>query len=128
MPSYHQPFQQFSSFLNFPEMFRQSWTKNRHAKLRSDRNKIVRTLYETMALIKMFPTNDDYVKVCKSLILKYPFLKDKEGNGYHTWHMSLKRKFKYERVPLVDDEEVRRMKLKFGHHIKPLQQEENTSK
>ncbi|XP_037318604.2 sterile alpha motif domain-containing protein 3-like [Pungitius pungitius] len=81
-----------------------------------------------MALIKMFPTNDDYVKVCKALILKYPFLKDKEGNGYHTWHMSLKRKFKYERVPLIDDEEVRRMKLKFGHHKKPLQHEENTSK
>ncbi|CAM4462611.1 unnamed protein product [Leuciscus chuanchicus] len=95
---------------------------------RSDHNKIIRTLYETMALIKMFPTNDDYVKVCKALILKYPFLKDKEGNGYHTWHMSLKRKFKYERVPLVDDEEVRRMKQKFGHHTKPLQQEENTSK
>ncbi|XP_039658053.1 sterile alpha motif domain-containing protein 3-like [Perca fluviatilis] len=95
---------------------------------RSDHNKIIRTLYETMALIKMFPTNDDYVKVCKALILKYPFLKDKEGNGYHTWHMSLKRKFKYERVPLIDDEEVRRMKLKFGHHKKPLQHEENTSK
>lgn len=42
--------------------------------------------------------------------------------------MSLKRKFKYERVPLIDDEEVRRMKLKFGHHKKPLQHEENTSK
>ncbi|XP_028452701.1 sterile alpha motif domain-containing protein 3 [Perca flavescens] len=81
-----------------------------------------------MALIKMFPTNDDYVKVCKALILKYPFLKDKEGNGYHTWHMSLKRKFKYERLPLIDDEEVRRMKLKFGHHKKPLQHKENTSK
>ncbi|XP_056606490.1 uncharacterized protein LOC130424665 [Triplophysa dalaica] len=49
---------------------------------RSDHNKIIRTLYETMALIKMFLTNDDYVKVCKALILKYPFLKDKEGNGY----------------------------------------------
>lgn len=42
--------------------------------------------------------------------------------------MSLKRKFKYERVPLVDDEEVRKMKQKFGHRRKPLQLEENTSK
>lgn len=32
-----------------------------------------------------FSTNDDYVKVCKALILKYPFLKDKEGNGYVSW-------------------------------------------
>lgn len=32
----------------------------------------------------------------------------------HTWHMSLRRKFKSERAPLVDSEAVRRCKEKFG--------------
>ncbi|XP_039472040.1 uncharacterized protein LOC120441381 [Oreochromis aureus] len=32
----------------------------------------------------------------------------------HTWHMSLRRKFKSERAPLVDSEAVRHCKEKFG--------------
>ncbi|XP_047235220.1 uncharacterized protein LOC124876465 isoform X1 [Girardinichthys multiradiatus] len=48
------------------------------------------------------------------LIVKYPFLRDLEGNGYHICHMSLKRKFKFERAPLIDNDEVRRSKEKFG--------------
>ncbi|KTG05377.1 hypothetical protein cypCar_00029085 [Cyprinus carpio] len=63
----------------------------------------------------MYPTNAEYVQVAKALIVKYPFLKDLEGNGYHTWHQSLKRKFKAERAPLVHDDEVRKSKEKFGH-------------
>ncbi|RXN32351.1 sterile alpha motif domain-containing 3-like isoform X2 [Labeo rohita] len=54
----------------------------------------------------MYPTNAEYVQVAKALIVKYPFLKDLEGNGYHTWHQSLKRKFKTERSPLVHDDEL----------------------
>ncbi|XP_046692711.1 uncharacterized protein LOC124377327 [Silurus meridionalis] len=84
----------------------------------SDRIKIIRTLYESMAQYSMYPTNEEYVQVAKALILRYPFLKDKEGNGYHTWHMSLKRKFKFERTPLADVEEVKRLKQKFGHSKK----------
>ncbi|KAJ8346572.1 hypothetical protein SKAU_G00279730 [Synaphobranchus kaupii] len=53
------------------------------------RNKIIRVLYEMMAEYTMYPTNAEYVQVAKALIVKYPFLKDMEGNGYHTWHMSL---------------------------------------
>ncbi|XP_034027535.1 sterile alpha motif domain-containing protein 3-like [Thalassophryne amazonica] len=49
------------------------------------------------------------------LIVKYPFLKDIEGNGYHTWHASLKNKFKMEREPLVQCDEVQQFKRKFGH-------------
>ncbi|RXN24635.1 sterile alpha motif domain-containing 3-like isoform X2 [Labeo rohita] len=30
----------------------------------------------------MYPTNAEYVQVAKALIVKYPFLKDLEGNGY----------------------------------------------
>nr|XP_046256444.1 sterile alpha motif domain-containing protein 3-like isoform X1 [Scatophagus argus] len=68
-----------------------------------------------MAQYTMYPSGEDYVKVAKALVTKYPFLKDIEGNGYHTWHMSLKRKFKTERSPLVDEEEVKQFKAKFGH-------------
>ncbi|XP_060716644.1 uncharacterized protein LOC132839597 [Tachysurus vachellii] len=78
-------------------------------------NKIIRTLYEMMAEYTLYPTNAEYIQVAKALIVKYPFLRDKEGNGYHTWHMSLKRKFKAERAPLVSDSEVRKLKEKFGH-------------
>ncbi|GAA6072917.1 uncharacterized protein LOC121180247 isoform X1 [Tachysurus ichikawai] len=66
------------------------------------------------------PTNILCIQLMQSifklpLIVKYPFLRDKEGNGYHTWHMSLKREFKAERAPLVSDSEVRKLKEKFGH-------------
>ncbi|XP_030292943.1 sterile alpha motif domain-containing protein 3 isoform X2 [Sparus aurata] len=79
------------------------------------RNKIIRVLYEMMAEYTLYPTNAEYVQVSKALIVKYPFLRDVAGNGYHTWHMSLKRKFKAERAPLVSDNEVKRLKDKFGH-------------
>lgn len=125
----------------------------------SDRNKIIRTLYKSMAQYKMYfslpipvliayipfyttfnatlmclkyfcryPTTEEYVQVAKALTLRYPFLKDKEGNGYHTWHMSLKRKFKFERTPLAEVEEVKRLKQKFGHSKKSLQPEESSCK
>ncbi|XP_057190414.1 uncharacterized protein LOC130554643 [Triplophysa rosa] len=45
-------------------------------------NKIIRVLYEMMAEYTMYPTNAEYVKVAKAVIVKYPFLKDNEGNGY----------------------------------------------
>ncbi|XP_049430059.1 uncharacterized protein LOC125887354 [Epinephelus fuscoguttatus] len=79
------------------------------------RNKIIRVLYEMMAEYTLYPTNAEYIQVAKALIMKYPFLRDMEGNGYHTWHMSLKRKFKAERAPLLSDSEVRKLKEKFGH-------------
>ncbi|XP_051946711.1 sterile alpha motif domain-containing protein 3-like isoform X2 [Xyrauchen texanus] len=80
-----------------------------------DRHIMIRVLYEAVALYTMYPTTSEYVQVVKILIAKYPFLKDLEGNGYHTWHMSLRRKFKWERAPLVDNSEVRGSKEKFGH-------------
>ncbi|KAF7688560.1 hypothetical protein HF521_013367 [Silurus meridionalis] len=46
------------------------------------RNKIIRTLYEMMAEYTLYPTNAEYIQVAKALIVKYPFLRDKEGNGY----------------------------------------------
>ncbi|RXN05344.1 sterile alpha motif domain-containing 3-like isoform X1 [Labeo rohita] len=70
---------------------------------------------QSSSAIPRYPTTSEYVQVVKMLIVKYPFLKDLEGNGYHTWHMSLRRKFKWERAPLVDNSEVRGSKEKFGH-------------
>ncbi|XP_056608380.1 sterile alpha motif domain-containing protein 3-like isoform X2 [Triplophysa dalaica] len=46
------------------------------------RHKIIRVLYEIMAEYTMYPTNAEYIQVAKALIVKYPFLRDKEGNGY----------------------------------------------
>ncbi|XP_040893379.1 uncharacterized protein LOC121181521 isoform X3 [Toxotes jaculatrix] len=46
------------------------------------RNKIIRVLYEMMAEHTLYPTNAEYIQVAKALILKYPFLRDMEGNGY----------------------------------------------
>ncbi|KAG9273319.1 sterile alpha motif domain-containing protein 3-like isoform X1 [Astyanax mexicanus] len=79
-----------------------------------------------MAQYTLYPSNCDYVNVAKALILKFPFLRDVEGNGYHTWHMSLKRKFKSERAPLVSDEEVKRFKERFGHGVKRHKPAETT--
>ncbi|XP_051253923.1 sterile alpha motif domain-containing protein 3-like isoform X2 [Dicentrarchus labrax] len=84
-------------------------------KLSRDRHRIIRVLHEAIIEYTMYPTNAEYVQVVKALIVKYPVLKDLEGNGYHTWHQSLKRKFKAERAPLVHEDEVRRSKEKFGH-------------
>ncbi|KAK1878025.1 Sterile alpha motif domain containing protein 3 [Dissostichus eleginoides] len=94
-------------------------------KVSTDRHKIVRILHETMAQYTMYPTNSEYIKVAKALIFRYPFLKDMEGNGYSTWHMSLKRQFKAERTLLVHHEVVRNMKQKFGHHRSPQAPENN---
>ncbi|XDV12387.1 hypothetical protein PO909_001081, partial [Leuciscus waleckii] len=87
-------------------------------KISTYRHKIVRVLHETMAQHTLYPSNSDYVCAVKALISKYPFLRDAEGNGYHTWHMSLKRKFKTERSPLVNEEEVKKIKMKYGHNVK----------
>ncbi|KAK6471261.1 hypothetical protein HHUSO_G29583, partial [Huso huso] len=34
-----------------------------------------------------YPSNSQYVQVTKALITKYPFLRDKEGNGYVSMHV-----------------------------------------
>ncbi|KAJ4942412.1 hypothetical protein JOQ06_012278 [Pogonophryne albipinna] len=80
-----------------------------------DRHRTIRVLHEAIIEYTMYPTNTEYVQVVQALIMKYPFLKDLGGNGYHTWHQSLKRKFKAERAPLIHEDEVKRSKEKFGH-------------
>ncbi|KAK1894241.1 Sterile alpha motif domain containing protein 3 [Dissostichus eleginoides] len=96
-------------------------------KVSTDRHKIVRILHETMAQYTMYPTNSEYIKVAKALIFRYPFLKDMEGNGYNTWHMSLKRRFKAERTPLVHHEVVRNMKQKRSSDIISVSGEDESS-
>ncbi|KAA0702474.1 hypothetical protein E1301_Tti018962 [Triplophysa tibetana] len=101
-----------SPFHPFLEIFRPSLMTKNHARspLRTDTE-----FHEAMIEHTMYPTNAEYVQVAKELIVKYPFLKDLEGNGYHTWHQSLKRKFKSDRAPLIHEDEVRKRKEKFGH-------------
>ncbi|XP_031135180.1 uncharacterized protein LOC116035926 [Sander lucioperca] len=91
------------------------------------RNKIIGTLYDMVSRCTMYPTNSDYVQVVKALIVKYPFLRDVHGNGYHTWHSQLKRKFKTERAPLINNEEVKRVKEKFRQARSLKTPEESTS-
>ncbi|XP_039899107.1 sterile alpha motif domain-containing protein 3-like isoform X2 [Simochromis diagramma] len=47
-----------------------------------DRHTIIRVPYEAVAQYTMYPTNSEYVQAVKTLVTKYPFLKDREGNGY----------------------------------------------
>ncbi|XP_076745707.1 sterile alpha motif domain-containing protein 3-like isoform X2 [Maylandia zebra] len=91
------------------------------------RNKIIGTLYEMLSQYTMYPTHSDYIQVIKALIVKYPFLRDVHGNGYDTWHSQLKRKFKAERAPLISNEEVNRVKEKFGRTQKHRTTEESSS-
>lgn len=77
----------------------------------SDRNKIIRTLYESVAQYKMYLTTEEYVQVAKALTLS-------------TLGTSLKRKFKFERTPLADVEEVKRL----WSFKKSLQPEESSCK
>ncbi|XP_026013313.1 uncharacterized protein LOC113015528 [Astatotilapia calliptera] len=73
-----------------------------------------------------YPTHSDYIQVIKALIVKYS-LRDVHGNGYDTWHSQLKRKFKAERAPLISNEEVNRVKEKFGRTQKHRTTEESSS-
>nr|XP_040047866.1 uncharacterized protein LOC120828380 isoform X2 [Gasterosteus aculeatus aculeatus] len=91
------------------------------------RNKIIGNLYDMLSQCTMYPTNSDYVQIVKALIGKYPFLRDVHGNGYHTWHSQLKRKFKTERAPLINNEEVKRVKEKFRQARSLKTPEESTS-
>ncbi|KAI4819565.1 hypothetical protein KUCAC02_004807 [Chaenocephalus aceratus] len=47
-----------------------------------DRHRIIRVLHEAIIEYTMYPTNTEYVQVVQALIMKYPFLKDLERNGY----------------------------------------------
>ncbi|KAL3980313.1 C-C chemokine receptor type 5 [Sarotherodon galilaeus] len=77
------------------------------------RNKIIGTLYEMLSQYTMYPTHSDYIQVIKALI--------------DTWHSQLKRKFKAERAPLISNEEVNRVKEKFGRTQKHRTTEESSS-
>uniref|UniRef100_A0A667X901 Uncharacterized protein n=1 Tax=Myripristis murdjan TaxID=586833 RepID=A0A667X901_9TELE len=79
------------------------------------RNKIIRVLYEMMAEYTLYPTNAEYVQVSKALIVKYPFLRDVAGNGYVSFFCFCFLIIAVSRAPLVSDNEVRRLKDKFGH-------------
>lgn len=83
-------------------------------KMSKYRHRIVRVLHEALLEYTMYPTNPEYVQVVKALNLKYPFLADLGGNGYSTWHQSLKRKIKLERAPLIHEDKVKKSKEKFG--------------
>ena len=48
----------------------------------SARNEIISAIAIPLYQLTTYPTSDEYTSICKSLIEKYPVLKDSCGNGY----------------------------------------------
>ncbi|KAK7128178.1 hypothetical protein R3I94_008812 [Phoxinus phoxinus] len=67
-----------------------------------------------MSSYTWYPTSEQYNRVCSALVTKYQFLRDRTGKGYESWHEILKNKFKKERSPLVDIEEINKVRSRFG--------------
>nr|XP_055063318.1 sterile alpha motif domain-containing protein 3-like isoform X4 [Misgurnus anguillicaudatus] len=78
------------------------------------RSKIIQALFDQMCAYTWYPTSDQYNKVCLSLVTKYQFLRDKTGRGYESWHEMLKNKFKKERLPLVEVNEIKEVRCRFS--------------
>ncbi|XP_067219167.1 sterile alpha motif domain-containing protein 3-like [Chanodichthys erythropterus] len=78
------------------------------------RSKVIQTLFDQMCTYTWYPTSEQYNKVCSALVAKYQFLRDRTGRGYESWHEVLKNKFKKERSPLVDIEEINSIRSRFS--------------
>ncbi|KAK6488871.1 hypothetical protein HHUSO_G7826, partial [Huso huso] len=74
---------------------------------------LVQALFDHLFHITMYPSHKQYVLLLSSLVMNYPFLREKIGSGYDALHESLRNKFKKERRPLVDIAEVNKMREKF---------------
>ncbi|XP_063343376.2 uncharacterized protein LOC134636998 [Pelmatolapia mariae] len=62
----------------------------------------------------MYPSHVQYVELLRTVLLSFPFLKESYGSGYDALHESLRNKFKKERRPLVDVEEIEKMRQKYS--------------
>ncbi|XP_048117251.1 uncharacterized protein LOC125306119 [Alosa alosa] len=62
----------------------------------------------------MYPSHTQYVLTLRSTLIRFPFLREKYGSGYDALLESLRNKFKKERRPLVNLEEVFKMKEKYS--------------
>ncbi|XP_071353416.1 uncharacterized protein, partial [Trachinotus anak] len=59
-------------------------------------------------------THTQYVDLMRTLLMQYPFLREKCGSGYDALLESLHNKFKKERIPLISNSEVAKMRKRFS--------------
>nr|XP_055065245.1 uncharacterized protein LOC129447505 [Misgurnus anguillicaudatus] len=78
------------------------------------RTVLIQSLFEHLSVRTMYPSHQQYVESLSALITAFPCLKENFGSGYDGLLESLKNKFKKERLPLIYNEEVEKMKAKFG--------------
>ncbi|XP_041936619.1 uncharacterized protein LOC121698513 [Alosa sapidissima] len=66
------------------------------------RSQIIQVLFDSICLYTWYPSSKQYNGICGALVTKYPFLRDRTGQGYDSWLGMLKNKFKKERIPLTN--------------------------
>ncbi|KAL2089234.1 hypothetical protein ACEWY4_016133 [Coilia grayii] len=78
------------------------------------KNALIQALFDNLSQKTMYPSHNDYVLTLRSTLIRFPFLREKYGSGYDALLESLKNKFKKERKPLINLEEVSKMKEKYS--------------
>nr|XP_054588539.1 sterile alpha motif domain-containing protein 3-like [Nothobranchius furzeri] len=104
--------------LRFPQFLVRS-LNNKDPDLKSHqrnklKNALIQALYDTLSVQTMYPTHTQYVDLMRTLLMQYPFLREKYGSGYDALLESLRNKFKKERIPLISNSEVAKMRKKFS--------------
>ncbi|KAK9521455.1 hypothetical protein VZT92_021259 [Zoarces viviparus] len=84
-----------------------------HAKNRI-KTMLIQALFDHLSQDTMYPSHIQYVDLLKSVLLNFPFLKESYGSGYDALHESLRNKFKKERKPLVNVDEIDKMRQKYS--------------
>ncbi|XP_041959619.1 uncharacterized protein LOC121718612 isoform X2 [Alosa sapidissima] len=78
------------------------------------KNALIQALFDHLSQKTMYPSHTQYVLTLRSTLIRFPFLREKYGSGYDALLESLRNKFKKERRPLVNLEEVFKMKEKYS--------------
>ncbi|XP_042071585.1 sterile alpha motif domain-containing protein 3 [Haplochromis burtoni] len=78
------------------------------------KNMLIQALFDHLSNATMYPSHVQYVELLRTVLLSFPFLKESYGSGYDALHESLRNKFKKERRPLVDVEEIEKMRQKYS--------------
>ncbi|KAK7175612.1 hypothetical protein R3I93_002520 [Phoxinus phoxinus] len=81
------------------------------------KNALIQALFDHLSQKTMYPSHTQYVDLMRSVLMSFPFLREKYGSGFDALLESLRNKFKKERKPLVHLDEVARMKEKYSSSI-----------
>ena len=80
-----QPTSSWLHTFRLPETFSaktMSALESQHVSLKGTKTEIINSIALRILDHTSYPTSEEYTFVCRLLIEKYPFLKDKLGNGY----------------------------------------------